>query len=163
VVVDRPGAAAGAQADAAVTRASGAVLAVHTADCGPVALVGEDGVAVAHAGWKGLEAGVIEATVEELGRPFRAYVGPLIGPECYEFGAEDLARLVERFGPHVEGRTADGAPALDLGAAIRHELARLEAGEIVTTADCTACGAERFWSHRARRDTARQAVVAWID
>jgi copper oxidase (laccase) domain-containing protein len=162
VDVESPGEHAGEEADAAVTRASGAVLAVLTADCGPIALVGEDGVAVAHAGWKGLEAGVIEATVERLGRPFRAWIGPLIGPECYEFGADDLARLVDRFGRHVEGRTAAGAPALDLGAAIEHELDRLGATEVTRLPDCTSCRGDRFYSHRARRDEERQAVLAWI-
>jgi YfiH family protein len=163
VVVAHPGDAAGEEADAAVTRASGAVIAVHTADCGPIALVGEDAVAVAHAGWKGLEAGVIEATVAELGTPFRACIGPLIGPECYEFGADDLARLVDRFGPHVEGRTTDGRPALDLGAAICHELARIGAEEIVQLPGCTSCRADLLFSHRARQDVGRQAVLAWIE
>jgi YfiH family protein len=163
VVVERPGDAAGEEADAAVTRASGAVLAVHTADCGPIALVGEDAVAVAHAGWKGLDAGVIEATVRELGGPFRAYVGPLIGTECYEFGTEDLARLVDRFGPHVEGRTSAGTPALDLGAAILHELERFEPTQITQLPYCTSCREDEFFSHRARQDVGRQAVLAWID
>jgi copper oxidase (laccase) domain-containing protein len=163
VVVDEPGDAAGQDADAAMTRASGAVLAVHTADCGPIALVGEDAVAVAHAGWKGLEAGVVEATVEQLGTPFRAHVGPLIGAECYEFGADDLARLVDRLGPHVEGRTADDRPALDLGAAIVHELERLGAVDITTSRDCTSCQGDRLFSHRARQDGGRQAVLAWIE
>jgi copper oxidase (laccase) domain-containing protein len=162
VVVEAPGDAAGEPADAAVTRASGAVLAVHAADCGPVAFVGRDGVAVAHVGWKGLEAGVIDATVEELGGPFRAYVGPLIGPECYEFGAEDLARLVDRFGGAVEGRTADGRPALDLGAAVRHELARFEPEAVVELPFCTSCRGDLLFSHRARRDVGRQAVLAWV-
>ena len=142
---------------------TGAVLAVHTADCGPIALVADDGVAVAHAGWKGLEAGVIEATVERLGTPFRAYVGPLIGAECYEFGADDLARLVDRLGPHVEGRTADGRPALDLGAGITHELERLGAIDITASHDCTSCEGRRLFSHRARQDVGRQAVLAWIE
>jgi copper oxidase (laccase) domain-containing protein len=146
-----------------VTEASGAVLAVHTADCGPVALVGERGVAVAHAGWKGLEAGVLEATVDRLGRPFRAYVGPVIGVECYEFGEDDLARLVDRLGPHVEGRTADGRPALDLRTAVEHELERLGAVDVATSPDCTACKGTRLYSHRARRDVGRQAVLAWIE
>jgi YfiH family protein len=162
VVVGRPGDAAGDEADAAVTQASGAVLAVHTADCGPVALVGEDAVAVAHAGWKGLQAGVLEATVERLGTPFRAYVGPLIGAECYEFGADDLARLVDRLGPHVAGRTREGTPALDLRAAIERELERLGADDITTSSDCTACKDLRYFSHRARQDVGRQAVLAWI-
>ena len=168
VVVDRPGDEAGEAADAAVTTATGAVLAVHTADCGPIALVAEGGgVAVAHAGWKGLEAGVVEATLAELreraGGEVRAYVGPLIGPECYEFGREDLDRLVDRLGPEVEGRTASDSPALDLGRGIREVLAREGVAEITVAGDCTACRGDALWSHRARRDTARQAVLAWIE
>ena len=168
VVVDRPGDEAGEAADAAVTTATGAVLAVHTADCGPIALVAEGGgVAVAHAGWKGLEAGVVEATLAELreraGGEVRAYVGPLIGPECYEFGREDLDRLVDRLGPQVEGRTASDSPALDLGRGIREVLACAGVAEITVAGDCTACRGDALWSHRARRDTARQAVLAWIE
>jgi copper oxidase (laccase) domain-containing protein len=145
-----------------VTRVSGAALAVHAADCGPIALVGDDAVAVAHAGWQGLESGVIEATVDRLGTPFRAHVGAHIGAECYEFGADDLARLVDRLGPHVEGRTRAGTPALDLGAGIVHELERLGAVDITVSGDCTACEGGRLFSHRARQDVGRQAVVAWI-
>ena len=64
VVVDRPGHRAGATADAAVTGATGAVLCVQTADCVPVVLVGDGVVGVAHAGWRGLVAGVIGSTVD---------------------------------------------------------------------------------------------------
>ncbi len=167
VVVGEPGGQAGEEADGAVTTVTGAVLAVHTADCGPVALVAEGGaVAVAHAGWKGLAAGVVEATVAELrsraGGTVRAHVGPLIGPECYEFGADDLARVVERLGPEVEGRTSTGAPALDLGRGILEALGRAGVDEIVVLPHCTACH-DDLYSHRARQDIGRQAVLAWIE
>ena len=89
VTVREGGAGAGEEADAAVTTVTGAVLAVHTADCAPIALVADGGgVAVAHAGWRGLADGVVAAAVDELQivatGPIRAFVGPLIGPECYE-------------------------------------------------------------------------------
>jgi YfiH family protein len=167
VVVDEPGAGAGESADAAVTAVRGAVLAVHTADCGPIALVADGGaVAVAHAGWKGLASGVVAATVTRLGEvadgPVRAVVGSVIGPECYEFGAEDLERVVELLGPEVAGRTSAGAPALDLAAGIRVALERAGVSDVAFVGGCTACGPDLF-SHRARVDTGRQAVLAWID
>jgi YfiH family protein len=167
VVVERPGDGAGAEADAAVTVASDAVLAVHTADCGPLALVADGGaVAVAHAGWKGLAEGVVAATVAALANradgPVRAVVGPLIGPECYEFGADDLAVVVDRLGPEVAGWTASGAPALDLPTAVRSALVGAGVEDIAFVGGCTACGPDAF-SHRARGDTGRQAVLAWIE
>ncbi len=167
VSVRAPGAAAGVPADAAVTTVSGAVLAVHTADCVPVVLVADGGgVGVAHAGWRGLVAGVVPAAVDalraEAGDRVRAWVGPRIGPECYEFGADDLAQVVDVLGPEVVGETSAGRPALDLGAATRVALARAGVGEVVLVGDCTACGPAAF-SHRARGDRGRQAALAWIE
>ncbi len=167
VLVAAPGSGAGEEADAAVTSVTGAVLAVHTADCAPIALVADGGaVAVAHAGWRGLADGVVAATVARLGAvaagPVRAVVGPLIGPECYEFGAEDLQLVVDRLGPEVAGATTAGTPALDLPTGVRRalEAAGIEAIDFV--GGCTACGEVAF-SHRARGDRGRQAVLAWIE
>ena len=89
-------------------------------------------------------------------------IGPLIGTECYEFGEDDLARLVDHLGPHVAGRTATGAPALDLGAAVLHEVLRFGPEEVVRLPDCTSCRDDLLFSHRARQDVGRQAVLAWI-
>jgi len=166
VVVGAPGEAAGEEADAAVTAVSDAVLAVHTADCAPIALVADGGaVAVAHAGWRGLADGVVAATVDRLRAvapgPVRAVVGPLIGPECYEFGARDLQHVVDRLGPEVAGTTASGTPALDLPTGVRRALERAGVDEIDFVGGCTACGDGSF-SHRARGDQGRQAVLAWI-
>lgn len=167
VVVGAPGEAAGEEADAAVTAVSDAVLAVHTADCAPIALVADGGaVAVAHAGWRGLADGVVAATVAELGGlasgPLRAVVGPLIGPECYEFGADDLRLVVDRLGPEVAATTATGTPALDLRTGVRRALEGAGVDAIAFVGDCTACGDDLF-SHRARGDRGRQAVLAWIE
>lgn len=167
VTVDRPGAGAGEEADAAVTATSGAVLAVHTADCGPVALVAEGGaVAVAHAGWRGVAAGVLEDTVAAVraaaGGPVHAVVGALIGPECYEFGAVDLDEVAGRLGDGVRAVTADGRPALDLPAAVAAALAAAGVDEVGFVGGCTACS-DRHYSHRARAEVGRQALLAWIE
>jgi YfiH family protein len=165
--VDEPGQHAGARADAAVTATPGAVLAVHTADCAPLALVGAGGVVGAvHAGWRGLAGGVVEAAVARLRErqagAVRAVVGPCIHPECYEFGPDELATLAARYGPEVEGRTSWGRPALDLPATVRAALARAGVSEIGLAPQCTACDL-RFFSHRARGDTGRQAMLVWMD
>jgi polyphenol oxidase len=164
VTVDSPGASSGAEADAAVTAAPGAPLAVHVADCAPVALISPGAVAAVHAGWRGVAAGILEravAAVTDAGGPVtHAVLGPCIGPECYEFGAEDLAAVVASVGPTARGRTSDGRPALDLPAAVTAALARAGAPTPVRLGGCTACG--RGWfSHRARAEAGRQALVVW--
>lgn len=167
VVVAEPGDHAGAEADAAVTDVAGAVLAIHTADCAPVLLAADDGsvVGAAHAGWRGLLAGVLEATVGAMGRlgatGITAHVGPHIRARCYEFGATDLDAVADRYGPRVRGETAAGAPALDVTAAVRLALEPL--GVIVEDhGGCTACEPARYFSHRARADTGRMAATVAI-
>ena len=177
VVVTRPGEHAGADADAAATDVPGAVLAVNTADCVPV-LLSDDAAAVigaAHAGWRGAEAGVLQATVAamaELGAdPARieAHVGPCISGAAYEFSQADLTRLAFRYGPDVIGATSEGAPGLELVPMARTALveAGLRPDAIHVDGRCTATdttdGAPTFWSHRARGDRGRQASVIWIE
>lgn len=162
---DGVGGLAGAEADGAVSAVTGVALAVHTADCAPVVLVGEGGVlAVAHAGWRGLHGGVVEAAAEAArargSGPLEAVLGPCICPRCYEFGPDELARVADRLGEGVRSRTATGAPALDLPAAVDAALAGAGVAPATRLGGCTACGGQH-WSHRARRDRARQATVAW--
>lgn len=164
VEVHHPGGGAGSTADAAVTTTPGCPVAVTTADCAPLVLVAEAGVGVVHAGWRGAEAGVIGEAAHALarlgaGRPVASWLGPCIGPAGYEFGTEPLDRLAARFGPDVVGRTAWGAPALDLRAVVR--AACREAGW-AEPADPPCTTDQRWFSHRARGDTARQATVAWL-
>lgn len=179
VTVARPGEHAGRAADAAVTAVPGAVLAVTTADCAPVLVDGVVGtdeptarrpvVAAAHAGWQGLEAGVLAATVDALGAlgadRLRYRLGPCICPGHYEFGREPLERLERRFGPSVCASTQWGTPAFDLRAGVRSELAALgvEVAADEQPVPCTAGDPDRYWSWRARRDGARQAGVIWIE
>ncbi|MEM7141495.1 MAG: laccase domain-containing protein [Actinomycetota bacterium] len=165
VDVDRPGTGAGSAADASVTSAPGAVLAVQTADCAPIVIVGVGRVGVAHAGWRGLVAGVIPATVDAVrgdgDEPLRAMLGPVIRPANYEFGEEELARVTAVAGATARSTTADGRPALDMAAAVRAILRDVGVAEIddlgIDTAD------ERWFSHRVRRDPQRQCTAARLE
>jgi len=154
--------------DVIVTRGIDLDIAVWAADCAPLFLLADDGTTVgAHAGWKGLAAGVIDVAVEtvrrEGGRVRAAVLGPTIGPCCYEFGHDDLALVVERVHARpaaIAGRTIDGRTSLDVPAAVRsaldhHGIALDVAGP------CTGCD-DRWFSHRVRADLGRHATVASI-
>lgn len=176
-VVDGPlDAVLGVEADAMVTRRTDVALSVRSADCATLALWSDAGViAAVHCGWRGLVAGVLESTVRAMrevsGRAMRdtpdatihAVLGPSIGPECYEFGAADLATVRSIVGDVVVGLTADGRPALDVRAGVRSTLERLDVDIVASDERCTACEADAFHSHRARGETGRQALVVWIE
>ncbi len=166
VVADRPGGGAGAVADAVLTAVPGGAVAVAVADCAPVVLLAPGAVGVVHAGWRGVVAGIVlPAAVERLRTladgPIRAVVGPCIGPECYEFGAEDLARVTAVSGAGAEGVTAAGALALDLRAAVAASLRLCGVDDVDHEGGCTACGGS-WWSHRARAARRRPAAVAGV-
>ncbi len=166
VTVDRPGDRAGVSADAAVTATAGVVVAVHTADCAPLALLAPGAVGVVHAGWRGLAAGIVANAVDALRRlssgPISAVLGPCIRAECYEFGRVDLDVLASRFGEDVRSVSDRGTPALDLPATVRIALARSGVDSMRDVGCCTSCSS-RHWSHRARGDLGRQALVAWLE
>jgi copper oxidase (laccase) domain-containing protein len=132
-----------------------------------VAFVSPDGVVgAAHAGWRGIEAGVLEATVRSMralgARSILATLGPCIHPECYEFGASDLDRLAGRYGGAVRARTAAGSPALDMPSTVAAALARVDVELDTGASACTACGGS-WWSHRARGERERQALAVWLE
>ncbi len=153
--------------DALVATSTGSCLAVLTADCAPLALGSDEGVfAAVHGGWRGLVAGVVEATVAAM-RALGATevvgaLGPFVHAECYAFSAGDLDRVAERYGDGVRATADGGAPALDLGATVRAALAAAGGAEVGRAGPCTACGGPHF-SHRARGDTGRQALLVWRD
>lgn len=165
VTVTRPGEWSGASADAAVTMTPGAVLAVQTADCAPILLTGAGGFAVVHAGWRGLLAGVVEKAADALQAagtsPEGAVLGPCIRGRCYQFGSDELDLVAGRYGPTVRTVTAEGTPALDLSAAITTACGAIGL-PVTDTGTCTACSPVH-WSHRARGDHQRQALVAWME
>ena len=167
VEVRAPGDGCGVEADALVTRRADTAVAVLTADCAPVALASPEGViGVAHAGWRGLVAGVIGATVDamsDLGATaIHAVVGPCIHVECYQFSPPDLDAAVALGGEALRGRDAAGHPALDLPAGVRAALDRAGVTLDDVAPACTAC-APGYWSWRAGADRSRQATVVWSE
>lgn len=165
IEVRSPGHLAGSVADAAVTDVAGAAVSVQVADCAPVLLVGDDAVGVVHAGWRGLVAGVVEAAAQAMtalgSPPVAAVLGPCIRPRCYEFGRRELDQVAQAYGDVVRAETAWGTPALDLPAGVAAACSGLGLA-LADAGTCTACSA-RHHSHRARRDVARQALVAWLE
>ncbi len=151
------------EGDGLVTGLPGVALVVLGADCLPVAMWRRDRlrVAAAHAGWRGLVSGVLEATVAALGEPARvgAAIGPGIGPCCYAVSAQVRTTFAQRFGEQVVS-----GDAVDLAAAARVALASAGVPDeaIGSVGACTSCEPERFYSYR--RDgagTGRQAAVVW--
>jgi polyphenol oxidase len=172
VTVLQAGEHQGAPADAAVTSIAGLELVIRTADCAPVLLIGKSAsdstvLGVAHAGWQGLFAGVIEATVStmrDLGAlRIAGWLGPCICSACYEFIGPERNELSQRYGPSVEGQTAWGTASLNLVAAIEQALIASEAhwGGLLPGWSCTSCDTQRY-SHRSRRDTGRMGLAARI-
>jgi polyphenol oxidase len=155
----------GSEGDAVVTAEPELVLAVQTADCAPITLTSGAGViGLVHAGWRGIEAGVIERAFEAMDAlgspPDSVHLGPFIRGSCYEFGADDLDRLARRFGDRIRTVTDTGSGALDLAEMIRsaeHRPHRPWPGH----GDCTACRPDRWFSHRARGERERMATVVW--
>jgi YfiH family protein len=151
----------GEHADGLWTSEPGLPILAMTADCLPIVLARPEspGVAVLHAGWKGLLAGIVEAGVDALGgETLRAAIGPGIGPCCYEVGEEVAAPFRERFGDDVvrSGR-------LDLWTSAERALRAAGVQQVDRFDRCTACEPETFFSHR--RDagrTGRQGVIAYV-
>jgi polyphenol oxidase len=148
VLEGRPGACG--EGDAMVSAVPGLALAVVTADCVPVLLAAEERVAAIHAGWRGLVAGVIEATLRQFDAPQRvtAWIGPAIGPCCYEVGVEVADPVVARSSAAVRVPGARGRPHLDLLLAAAIELERAGVGAIRFLSPCTACHPAVLESYR---------------
>lgn len=161
----RPTPVSEGEADALVSEGPAAALAVLTADCASIALGSPEGVfGAVHAGWRGLVEGVVEHAVEVMRERGATEVvgalGPCIHPGCYEFSESDLDRVAARLGDGVRVRTDAGAAALDLPAAVAAALRRAGADQRATPPLCTGC-AGGYFSHRARGDGGRQALVVW--
>lgn len=161
-------------ADAAVTTQPGRVLAIMTADCLPVVIAGADGksVAVAHAGWRGLAAGVLEATLEALrartavGTPWRAWIGPAISQRYFEVG-EDVRAAFCNTDPQASQffteRIAGHKWLADLPGLARHRLYRAGVANIELSGECTYARHDQYFSYRRDGQTGRIATVAWLE
>ena len=162
--------AAGTEADAAITRRRGVVCAVLTADCLPVLLCDDAGsvVGVAHAGWRGLAAGVIESTVGAMqvpGERLMAWLGPAIGPRAFEVGDEVRAAFVAIDGAASEAfvPSAEGKWRCDIYRLARQRLARLGIRRIAGADFCTVSEPQRFFSYRREGVTGRMASLIWLE
>jgi len=156
-------------ADAAIACAAGQVCAVMVADCLPVLLADRAGscVGIAHAGWRGLAAGVIEATVAALpARPdsLMAWLGPAIGPAAFEVGAE----VRERFMAVDPAAQAEFRPGrgdrwwADLYGLARRRLAGAGITAVHGGEFCTVSDPARFFSYRRDGLTGRMAALVWL-
>jgi len=172
-VVDADSIGAGAPppvADAAFSRLAHKVCAVLTADCLPVMLCDQTGsvVAAAHAGWRGLLAGILEQTVAAMRQPpaeLLAYFGPAIGPQAFEVGSEVRNAFVA-----ADAQAADAFKPLpsdkwlaNIYLLARQSLGRLGVSAIYGGEYCTVCDEERFFSYRRDGATGRMATLIWLE
>jgi hypothetical protein len=157
------------EADAAVTGTRNRVCAIRVADCMPVLLADESATVIgaAHAGWRGLSAGVIENTVQAMGiagGKLLAWLGPAIGPTVYEVGEEVRSAFLARdaaaaaaFSPSRPGHWL-----LDLYAVARQRLRACGVERIFGGGYCTYSEPERFYSYRRDRTSGRMAAYIWL-
>lgn len=157
------------EADAAVARRANTVCAVLVADCLPVLFADEAAsvVAAAHAGWRGLAAGVLESTLDAMRvRPdsVLAWLGPAIGPRVYEVGSEVRAAFLahDRAAEAAFAPTRPGHWLLDLYLVARQRLAARGVTRVSGGGFCTYGDAARFFSHRRDPRSGRMAAVAWL-
>jgi hypothetical protein len=166
-------------ADAALARQPGKVCAVMTADCLPLLLCDEAGtvVAAAHAGWRGLAGGVVEATVKAMNvapEQLLAWLGPAIGPQAFEVGEEVRQAFMVHdpeaakafapcfsLTPHPSPLTAHKWMA-DIYLLARQRLAMLGVERVYDGGLCTYTDAERFYSYRRDQATGRMATLVWL-
>lgn len=164
-------------ADASIATTPGVVCAVMTADCLPVLFADLEGkvVGAAHAGWRGLAAGVLGETVAAMraagAGEITAWMGPAIGPDQFEVGADvldsfvagaqpgEVAQVRAAFRPYP-GR--DGKYLADIFALARLFLARDGVTRVAGGTHCTASDAERFYSYRRDNVTGRQVSLIWL-
>ena len=157
-------------ADACIARRRGAVCVVMTADCLPVLLCDRQGsvVGAVHAGWKGLAAGVIEATVQKMGvapEELMAWLGPAIGPQAFEVGEEVRAEFINA-DPQAAAAFMPGLPGkylADIYALARLRLNALGISEIYGGDRCTCSEPETFFSFRRDGVTGRQGTFIWLE
>ncbi|WP_417615859.1 peptidoglycan editing factor PgeF [Oceanisphaera sp.] len=160
-------------ADAVVSRTPGQVCSIMTADCLPVLFCDQAGsvVAAAHAGWRGLAAGILEATLQAMAvdpATVLVWLGPAIGPGAFEVGGEVRAAFITHSSLAEHAFMPVGNPQDDKWLADIYQLARLRliaAGvrQFYGGDYCTHTDAARFFSYRRDQATGRQASLIWLE
>ena len=145
------------EADGHIVRDRGLAPLVFVADCLPVTLYGPGGLAMIHAGWRGLADGILGSAAEAV-EATAAAIGPGIGPCCYEVGDEVLSAFADL------GKGVATSRMLDLPEVARRHLARAGVERVESAGLCTSCEEELFFSHRRDQGrTGRQAGIAWLE
>ena len=159
-----------AAADGSWSRTPGQVCAVMTADCLPVLVCNRDGtmVAAAHAGWRGLQAGIVTRTVRQLqadAADLMVWLGPAIGPQVFEVGADVVRAFSGTHQDNVKAfRQIDEHHWLcDMYALARIELANLGVASVFGGDYCTYSDEQRFYSYRRDNITGRMASLIWLE
>ncbi len=156
--------------DASFTHAEGRVCAILSADCLPVLFASANAgvIGAAHAGWRGLAAGVLAATVRAMGeRPSAliAWLGPCIGPHAYEVGPEvrDAVLLEVPAARPAFVENSRGRFLADLPLIARLQLQELGVSRVHGGTECTFSQGDRYFSHRRDGQTGRQATLIWLE
>ncbi|MGZ4968799.1 MAG: peptidoglycan editing factor PgeF [Methylobacter sp.] len=154
------------QADASYTAEAKVVCAVLTADCLPLLVCAVDGseVAAIHAGWRGLLAGVIGNTLAAMkSRDFLLWLGPAIGPDCFEVGGEVRDAFLEKSSAFATAfkQQSNGKWLADIYRLARIDLAMLGIDKIYGGGFCTVTEHQRFYSYRRDKETGRMATLIW--
>ena len=159
----------GTEGDASVARTRNRVCVIRVADCMPVLMADQSGsvVGAAHAGWRGLSAGVIEATLERMqvpGKSVLAWLGPAIGPKVYEVGDEVRAAFLKHDAAAQAAfvPTRPGHWLLDLYLVARQRLAALGVQRVFGGGYCTYSDEKRFYSYRRDGSSGRMAAYLWL-
>jgi len=154
-VIETPGLAG--SVDGLITDRPGVPLTIATADCMPIIVEGDRSVAILHAGWRSVAAGIIEAGLEAMrtlgDTPRRGAIGPSIGPCCYEVG-DEVRAAVGGYG----ATTTFGSASVDLWSAAADRLGGIE---VIRTDVCTYTDTA-YWSYRRDGTKQRQVAVAWV-
>jgi len=166
------------RADAAWTKAPSVVCAVLTADCLPILICDREGtmVAVAHAGWRGLAAGVIQSVVASLGadpESLLVYLGPAVCARCYEVGSEVRQQFLGKAADRKRREQVEACFRVseaggqrfqtDLYQLARGQLQEIGVHEVYGGDFCTVEEPERFYSYRREGRTGRQAALIWLE
>jgi YfiH family protein len=173
LVVDSKDYVAGMEADASLTKEAGRVCVAQTADCLPLLLSDMKGtmVSAVHAGWRGLCDGIIEAVVNKMYQAgaveITAWMGPAIGPACFEVGADVVAQFVEK---DSAAKTAFVLVEMkenhflgDLYELARQRLAKCGVNRVYGGTFCTMTQEDKFYSYRRDGVTGRMASLIWME
>jgi YfiH family protein len=171
-VVDAAVVTGAPKADASIATVPGVICAIQTADCLPVLFCDVKGqvVGAAHAGWRGLLHGVLENTIERMqsagADEIVAWLGPAIGPQCFEVGAEVAQGFIERDGDARMAFTSladkPGKYLADIYQLARLAMKRAGVNKVYGSSFCTVTDHNRFYSYRRDKITGRMASLIWI-